>query len=94
LPELPLREFEANDLGRLEDYAALHGTALKAAYTEYLNCGGYPEPVLASEIAIYVVFLVHKGPKSQAPWNAEYNNQISLTNESSWPILGLYRLNP
>jgi len=47
LPELPLREFEATDHSALEDYQTLHGTALKAAYAEYLNLGGYPEPVLA-----------------------------------------------
>lgn len=47
MPELPLREFETIDHSALEDYQALHGTALKAAYAEYLNLGGYPEPVLA-----------------------------------------------
>jgi len=47
LPELPQREFEVNDSSSLEDFAALYGTALKAAYAEYLNLGGYPEPVLS-----------------------------------------------
>lgn len=47
LPELPLREFELDDLTSMGEYQALYGTALKAAYAEYLNLGGYPEPVLA-----------------------------------------------
>lgn len=47
LPELPLREFEASDSSSLKDFSALYGTSLKAAYAEYLNLGGYPEPVLS-----------------------------------------------
>ncbi len=47
LPELPLRDFNLEDIASLGDYQALYGTALKAAYAEYLNLGGYPEPVLA-----------------------------------------------
>jgi hypothetical protein len=49
LPELPLGDFEIIDLSStvVADYQALYGTALKAAYAEYLNLGGYPEPVLA-----------------------------------------------
>jgi hypothetical protein len=49
LPEIPLGDFEYSELASpaVADYQALYGTALKAAYAEYLNLGGYPEPVLA-----------------------------------------------
>ena len=47
LPEVPQRWFEADELGELEDFAAMYGTFLKAAYAEYLTIGGYPGPVLA-----------------------------------------------
>jgi len=47
LPEVPSRRFEARDISALKDFSALYGTALKATYAEYLNFGGYPEPVLS-----------------------------------------------
>ncbi len=46
-PGIPLRRFDPSDSATLADFASLYGSTLKAAYSEYLSLGGYPEPVLS-----------------------------------------------
>ncbi|TXT48946.1 MAG: ATPase [Spirochaetes bacterium] len=47
LPEIPLPHFSPSEIKAMEDYSALYGQGLKAAYAEYLAWGGYPEVVLS-----------------------------------------------
>jgi hypothetical protein len=47
LPEIPIPQFSRSEMRALDDFQALHGQRLKAAYAEYLAWGGYPEAVLS-----------------------------------------------